>query len=175
MIVGTISEAYRNLQRQMHADLPDYGFNGVQWAPAIKELRRLVPFNSLLDFGCGKGKLADSLEAALPTVEIQRYDPAFDSWSAAPQPADIVVCTDVLEHIEPDYIDTVLDQIEGLARKVCFFSVSTRPAGKIMPDGRNAHLIVQPAEWWMPKFGTRWRTHTFNVHQFHFVFVGLAQ
>ncbi len=33
---------------------------------------------------------------------------------------------------------------------------------KVLPDGRNAHLIQQPAEWWMPKILKRFELVTFN-------------
>jgi hypothetical protein len=35
-----------------------------------------------------------------------------------------------------------------LGRLGAFFLVSTRLANQLLPDGRNAHLTVQPAEWW---------------------------
>jgi uncharacterized membrane protein YkvA (DUF1232 family) len=33
--------------------------------------------------------------------------------------------------------------------------VYTGPAKKILSDGRNAHLIQEPIEWWLPRFGER--------------------
>ena len=32
-----------------------------------------------------------------------------------------------------------------------------KPAKKSLPDGRNAHLIQRPAEWWKKKLAKRWR------------------
>ena len=82
----------------------------------------------------------------------QHYDPAIPEWSAPPAPSDFVVCIDVLEHVEPEFIDNVLDDLARLTLKIGFFTVTTVPAKKTLPDGRNAHLIQMPPGWWLPKF-----------------------
>ena len=100
--------------------------------------------------GCGKSTLANNLP-----FHINQYDPCIEKYAGTPEAADIVVCTDVLEHIEPDYLDNVLDDLQRLTRKVGFFTVATRPAVKTLSDGRNAHLIQRPVEWWVPKLCER--------------------
>jgi hypothetical protein len=67
----------------------------------------------------------------------------------------MVVCTDVLEHIEPEHLDAVLRHVCSLAKKAVFLQIATRPAKKCLPDGRNAHLTVQSAEWWLAKIPAR--------------------
>jgi hypothetical protein len=42
------------------------------------------------------------------------------------------------------------------------FTVHTGPAKKILPDGRNAHLIQQPPSWWLPKFMERFELVQFR-------------
>jgi hypothetical protein len=42
------------------------------------------------------------------------------------------------------------------------FSVHTGPAKRILPNGRNAHLIQQPAAWWLPKFFARFELMSFD-------------
>jgi hypothetical protein len=73
-----------------------------------------------------------------------------------------VVCTDVLEHVEPEYLDSVLDELQRVTRNVGFFVVHTGAAMNHLPDGRNAHLIQQPPEWWLPKIIQRWKLITFQ-------------
>jgi hypothetical protein len=63
----------------------------------------------------------------------------------------MVVCTDVLEHVEPEYLDNVLADIAGLTKQYAYFNISLMEAMKTLPDGRNAHLIVQPWQWWAEK------------------------
>jgi hypothetical protein len=74
----------------------------------------------------------------------------------------MVACIDVLEHIEPACLEEVLDDLMRLTKAVGFFSVHTGPAIKTLSDGRNAHLIQQPPEWWLPKFIERFEVQTFQ-------------
>jgi hypothetical protein len=38
--------------------------------------------------------------------------------------------------------------------------IATRPAKKHLPDGRNAHLIVQDSDWWLGQLEKRWTVQT---------------
>ena len=67
----------------------------------------------------------------------------------------MLVCLDVLEHIEPELLDSVLDDMKSLMLEIGFFSVHTGPAKKFLSDGRNAHLIQEPPSWWLPKIESR--------------------
>ena len=64
---------------------------------------------------------------------------------------DIVICTDVLEHIPEHEIPIVLKEIDGYAWEIVFLSICTREARKTLPDGRNAHLTIKPPDWWKGK------------------------
>tara|TARA_B110000977_G_C11070843_1_gene489484 strand:+ start:2365 stop:2862 length:498 start_codon:yes stop_codon:yes gene_type:complete len=79
------------------------------------------------------------------------YDPAIPSKSALPQRTDMLVCTDVLEHIEPELLDNVLNHMKDCMIKCGYFVISTIPAYQILADGRNAHLILEDKEWWKAK------------------------
>lgn len=72
----------------------------------------------------------------------------------------MVACIDVLEHIEPEYLDGVLDELARLTEGVAFLSIHTGPAVKVLSDGRNAHLTQQPMSWWMPKVFDRFEVQT---------------
>jgi hypothetical protein len=61
----------------------------------------------------------------------------------------------VLEHIEEEYLDAVLLDLQEITRNLGFFSVHTGPAMKVLPDGRNAHLIQKPSSWWLPRMCER--------------------
>jgi hypothetical protein len=63
---------------------------------------------------------------------------------------------------EPEYLNEVLDHLSELTRKVIFLTVATRPAQKILEDGRNAHLIVEQSEWWFPRIMERFRVREFR-------------
>ena len=77
------------------------------------------------------------------------YDPAVESKSGSTTTLqDIIVCTDVLEHIEPELLDNVLQHIRDCMLKCGYFVISTIAAVSILEDGRNAHLIIEDKEWW---------------------------
>jgi len=147
-----ISDEYRRMQQALHEN-PDYGSASVHYAPLVAGVARRHQAREILDYGAGKGRLAGELEWLLPwPVSVRRYDPGVPEWSAPPQPCDFVTCIDVLEHIEPDLLDNVLDDLRRVTRRIGFFTVHTGPAVKVLPDGRNAHLIQEPARWWLPRF-----------------------
>jgi len=146
-----ISDEYRALNAQLHRDRADYGKHSSRWAPIVMSFCSQLETNDVLDYGCGKAEL----NLHLP-FEIKMFDPALEKYIEPPAPADIVVCTDVMEHVEPEFTETVLDDLSRLTKRLCILNVATRPAIKELADGRNAHLVVEPVEWWMPKIRERW-------------------
>ena len=137
-----ISEAYRQLNRDLH-DAGSYGRKGDKWADHVRDLIERFQPTSILDYGCGQGALGRALGQP-----IKEYDPAIPGKDGAPDPADLVVCTDVLEHVEPEHLEDVLRHLESLTRVCLFAVISTRPAQKFLADGRNAHLIVEDWAFW---------------------------
>ena len=166
-----ISEAYRKMQQQLHKN-PDYGVASVQFAPMVAQVIEATRANELLDYGAGKGRLGIALKQNLqrPLV-IHHYDPAIPEWSAPPAPCGFVACIDVLEHIEPALLDNVLNDLRRVTADVGVFTVHTGPAVKVLPDGRNAHLIQQPPAWWLPKFLERFELANFNRVTMGFIVV----
>lgn len=138
-----ISDEYRQMNAKMHDEMGHFGAGGFKHADVILKLSEKLKTTSVLDYGCGKGTLANKLP-----FPIWEYDPAIPGKDMQPRPADIVVCTDVLEHIEPELLGDVLGNLASLTQKVGYFVISTRAAKKILPDGRNAHLIQQDKDWW---------------------------
>lgn len=146
-----ISEHYRDQNAQLHKLRSDYGSNGHRYASQIRELAQAMGTQDILDYGAGKQTLSD----ALVGLNVKSYDPAFPEISSLPEPADLVVCGDVLEHIEPEYLDAVLDDLQRVTKKCLFATIATRPAAKTLPDGRNTHLIQQDLRWWLPLVWSR--------------------
>ncbi len=160
-----ITPEYLALNRQLHAS-GEYGVSGSRWGDHVRQLSELVGSRDILDYGCGQRTLEKSLGFA-----IRNYDPCIEGLDAAPQPADIVVCTDVLEHIEPDCIEEVLDDLKRLTRQAALFVIANRPARKSLPDGRNAHLIQQGRDWWMPRISRRFTIHQIEGNAAELVFI----
>lgn len=139
------SDAYAKLQAQFHKERPDYGISGHNYADQIHQMAQRLQTRSILDYGCGKATLQKSIP-----FPIQNYDPFIEEYAERPTPADLVVCTDVMEHIEEEYVESVLSDIASLTKRAVFFQIATSPAKKTLPDGRNAHITIRsPNEWLM--------------------------
>lgn len=151
-----ITDGYRALNTELHARHGGYGSKGRSWAPRVATLALELQARTLLDYGCGKGSLAVALaqipEFAAAGVLVAEYDPAIPGKDAAPAPADLVVCTDVLEHVEPECIDDVIADLERLTLKACLVAVACRPGKRVLADGRPDHLTVEPPAWWRKRF-----------------------
>lgn len=138
-----ISPEYKRLNAQLHLDNLAYGVGGGKHTKVVVQLAESLKTRSILDYGCGKGYLAKGIP-----FPIWEYDPAIPGKEEPPRPADLVVCTDVLEHIEPDKLAFVLDDLRRVVLKVGYFVIATGPSTKMLADGRNTHLIQAEADWW---------------------------
>lgn len=151
-----ITPEYLETQRQMHGDYGDkYGMSGNEHAPrvfmAAAQVLRKVGTCRVLDYGAGKGLLKAAILKAFPEVPgitYLEYDPCVPGIDGPPAKAEVVFCGDVMEHVEPECVDTVLRHIRDLAQHVAIFVISLRAAGKTLPDGRNAHISLHGADWW---------------------------
>jgi hypothetical protein len=165
-----ISEDYRKEQERLHQN-PNYGVASLEFAPIVSQLINQSGIDELLDYGAGKCRLFGALQVN-HGMKLQAYDPGVKEFSGDPIPMQMVTCIDVLEHIEPDNLDSVLDHLKSLILEVGFFTIHTGPAIKTLSDGRNAHLIQQPSSWWLPRIQKRFDLHTFQrTHQGFFVVV----
>jgi len=155
-----ITQEYKEEQERLHAT-GNYGNASLKYGDIVSNLVDAVKANSLLDYGCGSQR--NLLKVLKPERDIYYlgYDPAVKEFDKK-EPCDLVVCIDVLEHIEPDLLDNVLDDLMMLTKEFAFLTVHTKQAAKILSDGRNAHLIQKPASWWLPLLMTRWELQAFN-------------
>jgi hypothetical protein len=147
--VNTISSDYLTKQKELHQN-PRYGSASVDYAPIIIDILETTGFRSICDYGAGKCRLGVILKKKMPMIDYFPYDPAFPEYGPA-KPAELVACIDVLEHIEPEFLENVIQELSCLTTHVGFFSIHTGPAKKTLADGRNAHLIQKPASWWLER------------------------
>ena len=152
-----ISDEYRKQNELLHKSRTKYGQRGHRHIPVITEIIEDHDCATVLDYGCGTGELVKKAP-----FEVNSYDPAISRYAQLPKPADLVVCTDVLEHIEPELLDNVLKHLKDLTLKVGYFVIATRPdTSKSLPDGSNPHKIIQKPHWWKSVL-----SNYFTVYQF---------
>ena len=152
-----------------HSD-PDYSHSyGV-----IELMFRELEFDTVLDVGASvgaavsainaRGKQALGLEASLVAVnKAKQIDPLKRPvlWGKAtklPFPSkdfDIVMSTDVFEHLKPEDVEQAIAECQRVARKYIVMKIASLPeqAGwgkKVGVD--DLHLTQQPIFWWKDKF-----------------------
>jgi hypothetical protein len=124
------SHGYRQQLKQMHRG--HWGGDGAKHLAEVLAYADELDAETVLDYGSGEGKLA---EAAKPVRRKLNYDPGVEGRDGLPKPVDLVTCTDVLEHVEPERLDAVLAHIRFLAAKGAYVVIATRPARASLPDG----------------------------------------
>ena len=110
-----ISDQYRDLNRELHETNEAYGTSGHKHAGMVLDLANAFRTADILDYGCGKGTLNASI-----AIRVKEYDPAIPGKEDRPESADIVVCSDVLEHIEPECLEAVLGDISDLTNRAVY-------------------------------------------------------
>ena len=147
-----------NLYQKLHKDSDKFGARknagGLtdNMESAIKALSK-QNVKSILDYGTGKGNFVQSLRKTLGSqYVIDGYDPAVKEWSKkATGKYDIVTCIDVLEHLEYDTIDKILCEIRDSTKLFSFLLIDLQPAVQYLANGRNAHTLLAPHDWWQAK------------------------
>jgi SAM-dependent methyltransferase len=142
MISPTLQRQYMRL----HESKENYGHSGSKHLAAIiNEVRKC---STILDYGCGKGNLVRKLTAA--GYNATGYDPAVPKFQIKPKGKfDMVISTDVLEHVEPLMLAYVLQDIRDYARHKVYLAIALRyDRTNKLPDGSNPHKIVKPSSWW---------------------------
>lgn len=151
--------------RQIHCGA--YGTTAYLYFDKIaKEAISLKP-SSILDYGCGRGDLVAHFWKD-GERRIAKFDPAIPQFKEMPEGEfDLVLCTDVMEHILIGDVDRVFREIRKKSHNV-IFTISLRPARARLPDGRNAHVTLLSASEWMcwikDVFGEAIRTDTGYDH-----------
>jgi len=123
--------------------------NGSKVIKTIKKFLNQYSLTSVLDFGCGHGALMASISQEYPNIRVEGYDPGNLEHNRMPKRSfDAVVSADVFEHIEPAHLASTLQLIGSKIQVAGWFRIACYPAKKHLPDGRNAHLIVESPAWW---------------------------
>ena len=143
----------------LHDTEPGYGTGGAFG----KKILEFSKGRFVLDYGCGKGGLVRYLQHN--GVDAVGYDPYVFEWRKKPPKIshsttesfclpDVIVSTDLLEHIPEDELDEVLIGMLDYKPDLMFHVVSNRKASQILPDGSNAHATIKDSDWWLRRFET---------------------
>ena len=158
-----VSQDYKEQLQKLHSSTV-WGETAQNMVGRIKPVIDKYDLKELVDYGSGHGGFRKSLNDT--SYSIHEYDPGIPGKDVLAPEKDFLLSIDVLEHIEPDKIDSVLEDMQRIMQKAGFFSIATGPARKILPDGRNAHLIIEDADWWTEKVSKYFTIVDTQVHSY---------
>lgn len=117
----------------------------------------------VIDFGCGTGRGALKIAECCPVLCVDFTDNSRDEEARhlpflradltkpIPATAPFGYCTDVMEHIPPEDVSSVIQNVMGSAQTV-FFQISTVPDVMGALISQDLHLTVRPHGWWRNLF-----------------------
>lgn len=160
----TISKNYQETLKEMHSQKKRWGTRN-EIPEKVRFCIEHFKINSILDFGCAEGTVIKSIKEEYPNLETYGYDPAFNTF--LPEKVDMIMSTDVLEHIEPEELDNTIEDLRSRST-IQYHLIACHKAKKELPDGRNAHLIQKTPDWWQRKFD-QWSWDWEYEHAYAFV------
>lgn len=158
-----ITPDYQKTLQTMHAEQAQWARSGPRFLQRVLDLITIHKPASVLDYGCGKGALIAHINQHYPVLDTDLYDPGIPDFDHDPEPAGFIICTDVLEHIEPELIENVLAHIASLTEELAYFVVHTGDCGHKLPDGRPAHILQRDQVWWEAKLIEAYRPLGFEL------------
>lgn len=145
-----ITKEYQEQIKKMHnGEAKKIGY-GVDPPTKLVELLSVNQCQTVLDFGCGRGMMMMELQKKFPNKTLLGYDPGVEHHNYYPDKVDFIYSVDVIEHIEPAFLNEVLEKLFNTA-DLQYHNIACHPAKKKLPDGRNCHLTVESPIWWENK------------------------
>jgi len=107
----------------------------------------------IVDYGSGQGLTTKKLlELGYDVIE---YEPGikekrenFKIINSKNFQSDLLICTDVLEHIPEDELTDFLTDLFSYSSRL-IITICTREARLLLPNGENPHCTVRPGSWWI--------------------------
>jgi len=175
----------RNKYEKIWKDLPEYRIDSPadSLTPVFLSsfYDQIQKGETVLDFGCGPGRsaswllkaglnvhLVDFTGEALDVdifLEWMRSSISFTEsclWSLPPslEPAQWILCLDVLEHIPEEKLECVLSGISSRMLKGGLLSIHLVEDQFGEAIGEKLHLTIQSADWWKEKISKFFHSYT---------------
>lgn len=154
--------------------IPEYSHRspGLRHLPGALAWMQPEPGASITDWGSGSGKAADAMIAQgfnvrMVDIAANAYGgpngPVIEAclWELPDDlgPTEYGFCADVMEHLPPERVPQVFDQIAARTRRACYFQIA------LFEDswgGRKLHLSVFPQSWWKERVLASFKSAEFS-------------
>lgn len=177
-------------QLRLQHEQVSWGRAGASWIPEI--VRLMIQFDlrprkgsyrgdetlhgpRVLDYGAGRRTFSTAMRWLMPQVEVFEYDPGVPEISILPASIkyDLVLCTDVMEHVEEQFVDETFARLREYTKHAAFFNIALSLSKASLPNGQNAHVTVRSADWWENKVCRYFTELRILPHHKGFTFVAL--
>ena len=159
------SEEYKNLLTMHYEKNPWANGNNNNNVKQLLASRIIDQYNpkSIFDFGCGQNIFLECVNKLKSNIETYGYDLGIPKYSEfGHKQYELLTSFDVLEHVETEYVDETLKQIDSRFTKYAHLEIATTPAKKSFGDfdyldmcpsfkNKNMHLTIKPSDWWLKK------------------------
>lgn len=142
----------REAERQKYIALLDTKYGSTNHGKHAYEIVQSFNPKLVVDLDCGRNDFIKHLRTlGIRGIGIDFVFPGdvigyMHCLPLASNSVDVITCFDALEHLLPEEVDDVLNEMRRVGRHFVF-SICTRES-KICP---NLHPTVRPMSWWMEK------------------------
>ena len=151
-----VSKGYKEAIIDLH-DKTRWGDSGGCMAgeSVIAFLIEHPEIKTILDYGCGEGTLKSCVETAgISDKQWTLYDPGMPEYSEKPEGKfDLVITTDVLEHVEPHMLRSTLYELYELTGKFLYNDIACYLTERIFRNGpyigQDLHINLRAPDDWM--------------------------
>jgi hypothetical protein len=150
-----ITPEYKQTLLGIHAKFQWGGTAGKYAGDSIISLLRANPeIQTILDYGCGEGSLKKWVEdKGITDKDWTLYDPGVAEFQQVPERKfDLVITTDVLEHVEETMLDSVISHLRSMTGKflyneiACYFCNAKFQSGPY--TGQDLHINLKAPDMW---------------------------
>lgn len=157
-----ITDEYKAEMKKRHDEHIKWGassikFGGHEIVQLIEKYKGTI--RTVLDYGCGKGVLADWVNPRLHVEppEWTMYDPGIPGIDRLPEKKfDMVMTCDVMEHVEIQCVDDTIRELQDRTKIVLYNNIACSPCSGTFSTGpyvgENIHITIREADWWFNRF-----------------------
>lgn len=164
------------------------GYENYKWMPTRSipealDIQNYFEFNNCVDYGCAKGFLVHALRIIgcdaygedISEYAVENSHPNVKPYITLPNDKkyDLLICKDVLEHIEVEDIPDVLDKFKSKSNQF-FFTIPLGDADRFRIREYEVditHVTKKDEEWWIDMF----KLHGLKLEKFSYNFGSIKE
>ena len=141
----------------------DWGYSGGKYAgeTIVNLLNEFPEIKTILDYGCGNASLKEYVEdKGITDRKWTLYDPGVEEFKEHPTGKfDLVITTDVLEHVEEIMLNKVLANLRDLTGRFLYNEIACYFCGITFGDGpykgQDFHINMKCPDVWVKRLNHR--------------------